>query len=72
MKTAALIILLTALVGGCSPQMASLAPSFTSQGMSLLMQQEAASRQAAFQQQQMQNQLEMERLRQQQANGLSE
>jgi hypothetical protein len=38
MKTAALIILLAALVGGCSPQMASLAPSFTSQGMSLLMQ----------------------------------
>jgi hypothetical protein len=71
MKTAALLIL-AALIAGCSPQMASLAPSFTSQGMSLLMQQEAASRQAAFQQQQMQTQLEMERLRQQQANGLSE
>jgi hypothetical protein len=70
MKTAAL--LLFTLLASCSPQMASLAPSFTSQGMSLLMQQEAASRQAAFQQQQMQNQLEMERLRQQQANGLSE
>jgi len=36
------------------------------------MQQEAASRQAAMQPQQMQNQMEMERLRQQQANALQE
>ncbi len=66
MKTAALLLL--TLLAGCTPQMAALAPSFTSQGMSLLMQQEAASRQAALQQQQRQNQIEMERLRQQQAN----
>ena len=71
MKNAALI-LLSALLAGCTPQMASLAPSFTSQGMSLLMQQQTASRQAAMQQQMMQNQFEMERLRQQQANGLPE
>ncbi len=69
MKTAALFLL--ALLAGCTPQMAALAPSFTSQGMSLLMQQEAASRQTALQQQQMQNQMEMERLRQE-ANGLPE
>ncbi len=70
MKTAALLLLV--LLAGCTPQMAALAPSFTSQGMSLLIQQEAANRQAARQQQQMQNQIEMERLRQQQANGLTE
>ncbi len=70
MKTAALFLL--ALLAGCTPQMAALAPSFTGQGMSLLMQQENASRQAAMQQQQMQNQIELERLRQQQVNGLEE
>ena len=70
MKTAALLLL--ALLAGCTPQMAALMPSFTSLGMSLLMQQEAASRQAALQQQQMQNQMEMERIHQQQANGLME
>jgi len=56
-------LFLLALLAGCTPQMAALAPSFTGQGMSLLMQQEAASRQAAMQQQQMQNQIELERLR---------
>lgn len=71
MKTIALI-LLAALLAGCSPQMASLAPSLTSQGMSMLMQEQAANRQAAMQQQMMQNQIEMQRLRQQQANGLME
>jgi hypothetical protein len=59
---------LITLLAGCTPQMAALAPSFTSQGMSLLMQQEAASRQAALQQQQMQNQMQMELLREQRAN----
>jgi hypothetical protein len=59
---------LITLLAGCTPQMAALAPSFTSQGMSLLMQQEAASRQAVLQQQQVQNQMQMELLREQRAN----
>jgi len=66
MKTAALFLL--ALLAVYTPQMAAMAPSLTSQGMSLLKQQEAASRQAALQQQMQQNQMQMELLREQRAN----
>ena len=61
------LLVLAALLGGCTPQMAALAPSMTSQAANLLFTQERLQQEAALQREQEQErqQLYLQSLRQQ-------